>query len=134
MLHNYSENLLPVIIAAVRICRRPDTFLEQFRRRFLVTKRFLLNFAALVLTLGAVSAVSAQADQPSLQYDSLQVTAWTNNSYKGNYDVWSWVPRLEFKVNGPIPSGSQLYAEFQQPGGGPWLKFDCDTQETQKGY
>ena len=99
-----------------------------------MTKRFLLSFALLVLTLGAVSSVGAQGDQPTLQYDSLQVTAWTNNSYKGNYDVWSWVPQMQFKVNGPIPSGSQLYAEFQQPGGtAPWVKFDCDTGETEKG-
>jgi hypothetical protein len=94
----------------------------------------LASLSLIILALGCVGKAFAQADQPSIQYDSLQVIAWTNNSYKGNYDVWSWVPRLEFKVNGPIPSGSQLYAEFQQPGGGPWLKFDCDTQETQKGY
>jgi hypothetical protein len=63
------------------------------------------------------------------------VTAWTNNSYKGNFDVWSWVPELKFRVNGPIASGSQLYVEVQQPGGAaPWLSFDCDTGETQKGY
>src|SRR6476661_992368 len=74
------------------------------------------------------------SNEPSLQYDTLQVSAWTNNSYKGNYDVWSWVPRMEFKVNGPIPSGSQLYVEVLQPGGtAPWLKFDCDTGDTEKG-
>jgi len=47
------------------------------------------------------------SDQPSLQYDTLHITAWTNNSYKGNYDVWSWVPEFKFRVNGPIASGSQ---------------------------
>jgi hypothetical protein len=114
-------------------------------------KIFLVSIALLILAPGGAgkaiaqpnaenvmsniaAQTSTQADQPSIQYDSLQVNAWTNNSYKGNFDVWSWVPRLEFKVNGPIPSGSQLYAEFQQPGGSaPWLKFDCDTGETQKG-
>ena len=62
------------------------------------------------------------------------MTAFTFNVYRGNYDIWSWVPRIEFRVNGPIASGSQLYAEFTQPGGGPWVKFDCRTEETQKGY
>jgi len=80
------------------------------------------------------SQTPSGSDEPSLQYDTLQITAWTNNSYKGNYDVWSWVPRFEFRVNGPIASGSQLYVEVQQPGGAaPWLSFDCDTGETQKG-
>jgi hypothetical protein len=75
------------------------------------------------------------SDQPSLQFDTLHITAWTNNSYKGNYDVWSWVPEFKFRVNGPIASGSQLYVEVQQPGGAaPWLSFDCDTGEAQKGY
>lgn len=96
---------------------------------------FLVSFALLILAVANSATVVAQADQPTLQYDSLQVTAWTNNSYKGNYDVWSWVPRMQFKVNGPIASGSQLYVEVQQPGGSaPWLKFDCDTGEIQKGY
>ena len=81
------------------------------------------------------TAFMQSADQPSLQKDTLQITAWTNNSYKGNYDVWSWVPKLEFRVNGPIASGSQLFVEFKQPGGtAPWLSFDCETGETQKGY
>jgi hypothetical protein len=41
---------------------------------------------------------------------------------------------MKFRVNGPIPSGSQLYAEFMQPGGNaPWVKFDCGTGETQQG-
>jgi hypothetical protein len=78
---------------------------------------------------------SGRSDQPTLQYDSLQVTASTNNSYKGNFDVWSWVPRMKFRYNGPVSSGSQLYVEVQQPGGGsaPWLTFDCETKETQAG-
>jgi hypothetical protein len=75
---------------------------------------------------------SAQ-DQPTIKKDSIQVTAWTVNSYKGNYDVWSWLPRLEFRVNGPIASGSQLYAEFALPTG-PWVKFDCPTDNIEKGY
>jgi len=98
-------------------------------------KLFLVSFALLILAFGSAATALAQSEQPTLMFDSLQVTAWTNNSYKGNFDVWSWVPRLEFKVNGPIASGSQLYVEVQQPGGSaPWLKFDCDTGETQKGY
>ncbi|HKP47353.1 MAG TPA: hypothetical protein VJT50_12205, partial [Pyrinomonadaceae bacterium] len=50
------------------------------------------------------SRTASGSDEPSLQYDTLQITAWTNNSYKGNYDVWSWVPDFSFRVNGPIPS------------------------------
>ncbi len=42
------------------------------------------------------------------------------------------MPRLAFRVNGPIPSGGQLYADFSIPGGGS-IKFDCATQETGAG-
>ncbi|MFZ0062861.1 MAG: hypothetical protein WAL47_12555 [Pyrinomonadaceae bacterium] len=104
-------------------------------------KSLMKKSLAVALTCLALAGFSLQtafgqsADQPSLQKDTLQVTAWTNNSYKGNFDVWSWVPKFEFRVNGPIPSGSQLFVEVQQPGGAaPWLSFDCDTGETQKGY
>jgi hypothetical protein len=60
------------------------------------------------------------------------MTAFTFNVYKKNYDVWSWVPQIAYRVNGPIPSGSQLYVEYTVPGSAP-VKFDCATEETQKG-
>jgi hypothetical protein len=72
-------------------------------------------------------------DQPTIQKDSIQITAFTVNSYKGNFDFWSWLPRMQFRVNGPIASGSQLYVEFSTPQG-PWVKFDCATDNIQKGY
>jgi hypothetical protein len=72
-------------------------------------------------------------DQPTIHKDSIQITAFTVNSYKGNFDFWSWLPRMQFRVNGPIASGSQLYVEFSTPQG-PWVKFDCATDNIQKGY
>jgi hypothetical protein len=89
--------------------------------------------AALISLLFLTGNSAASQDQPTIAKDSIQVTPFTFNVYKGNYDVWSWVPRMEFRVNGPIPSGSQLYAEFTLPGTGPWVKFDCRTEETEKG-
>src|SRR5690349_14954178 len=91
----------------------------------------LIGLPAIVNTAANVDSVAIQ-DQPTLQKDSLQVTAFTVNFYKGNYDNWSWLPQMRFRVNGPIPSGSQLYAEFKTPAG-PWVKFDCDTGNIEKG-
>ena len=76
---------------------------------------------------------SATQDQPTIAKDSIQIRAFTVNSYKGNFDVWSWVPEMKFRVNGPIESGSQLYVQYSLPTG-PWVKFDCDTGNVQKGY
>ena len=91
----------------------------------------LLILALVVVLLSAVS--SAAQDQPTIAKDSVQVTAFTLSSYKKDFKVFSWVPSLKLRVNGPIASGSQLYAEFSVPGTGPWVKFDCSTQETEKG-
>jgi hypothetical protein len=72
---------------------------------------------------------SAGQDRPTVAKDSIQLTAFTHNSYKGNYDTWSWVPLITYRVNGPIPSGGQLYVEYIVPGA-PAVKFDCRTEET----
>jgi hypothetical protein len=92
----------------------------------------LLAAAAAVLLTSAGSAAARQ-EQPTIAKDSVQVTAFTFNVYKQNYDVWSWAPQMEYRVNGPIPSGGQLYVEFAQPGAGAWVKFDCATEETPAG-
>jgi hypothetical protein len=83
------------------------------------------------LLLPARSA-SAADDPPTIAKDSVQVTPFTLNVYQKNFGTWSWLPRIAFRVNGPIASGSQLYAEFAIPGGPP-IKFDCSTSETPKG-
>jgi hypothetical protein len=90
----------------------------------------LTSIALIVVLLSAVN--SAAQDQPTIAKDSVQVTAFTLSSYKGDFKIFSWVPQLKLRVNGPIASGSQIYAEFTVPGGGAW-KFDCKTEETEKG-
>ncbi|HEV7858016.1 MAG TPA: hypothetical protein VGO91_05255 [Pyrinomonadaceae bacterium] len=80
------------------------------------------------------TAAASGEDQPTIAKDSVQVKAFTNNFYHKNFDTWSWFPQIEYRVNGPIASGSQLYVEFTLPGSGPWVKFDCKTEETQAGY
>jgi hypothetical protein len=92
----------------------------------------LISSSALILLTSAGTSAAGQ-DQPTVAKDSVQVTAFTFNVYRKNYDVWSWVPQIEYRVNGPIPSGGQLYVEFTQPGAGAWVKFDCATEETQPG-
>ncbi|HEX2641066.1 MAG TPA: hypothetical protein VHL50_10860, partial [Pyrinomonadaceae bacterium] len=78
-------------------------------------------------------ANTAIGDTPTVAKDSVVVNAFTLSSYKGDFKVWSWVPKMEFRVNGPIESGGQLYAEFALPTGA-WVKFDCQTSETLKGH
>jgi len=84
-------------------------------------------------TFAAFPRHATAQDQPTIAKDSIQITAFTFNVYKKNYDVWSWVPTMKFRLNGPIASGSQLYVQYSLPTG-PWVKFDCDTGNIEKGY
>ncbi|MCC6360821.1 MAG: hypothetical protein IT450_18945 [Phycisphaerales bacterium] len=70
--------------------------------------------------------------EPLVCKDTLHITAFTFSSYKGDSAVWSWVPKIEFRVNGPIASGSVLWAEFSLPSGA-WLKQDFKTEQVQAG-
>ncbi len=93
---------------------------------------FVLSLLIVIVPLASANKTTSQ-DQPTIAKDSIQITAFTFNVYKGNYDVWSWVPNMRYRVNGPIPSGSQLYVEYTLPTGA-WVKFDCATDTTEKGY
>ncbi|MGH9508319.1 MAG: hypothetical protein ACRD2Q_02500 [Terriglobales bacterium] len=87
---------------------------------------------AVFMLIGMTSWTSAQ-EGPSIQKDSLYFTAYTLNEYRKNYDIWSWLPKVEFRVNGSIESGDQLFVEVTLPGRGVWVKFDCETTETPSG-
>jgi hypothetical protein len=83
----------------------------------------------LILALTVFVPTAAAQGQPTIAKDSVQLRAFTYNVYKGNYDTWSWVPLITYRVNGPIPSGGQLYVEYTVPGS-PAVRFDCSTGET----
>lgn len=102
------------------------------RNKFRLISAFTLLPSALICLLLSANDSAARQEQPTIARDSIQVTAFTFNVYKKNYDVWSWVPMIEYRVNGPIESGGQLYVEYTVPGGPP-VRFDCRTEETQKG-
>ena len=78
--------------------------------------------------------IAAQkATEPLIAKDSIQVTLRTHHDYyrggQRDESTWSWTPRIKYRVNGPIASGSQLSVEFTLPGNRPWVKFDCKTDE-----
>ncbi|MDQ1525109.1 MAG: hypothetical protein QOE47_3033 [Pyrinomonadaceae bacterium] len=77
----------------------------------------------------STASASGGQDHPTIAKDSVQLRAFTFSSYKGNYDTFSWAPLISYRVNGPIPSGGQLYVEYTVPGAPP-VKFDCRTEET----
>jgi hypothetical protein len=84
-------------------------------------------------TAPPASSAAAQ-DQPTIAKDWVQVRANTINSYKGNFDVWSWLPLVAFRTNSRRPSGANYYVEFNQPGGAPWVKLDCESDANGEGY
>lgn len=99
-----------------------------------VSTLVFLSLAPVLILLLPLNGISASGDDvPTIAKDSIQIRAFTFNVYKKNYDIWSWVPTMEYRVNGPIASGAQLYVEFTLPTG-PWVKFDCKTGEIEKGY
>ena len=85
-------------------------------------------------SMWAVSGNTAAAadDEPTIAKDSIKPT--TQHGREGAFEKPGWVPEIEYRVNGPISSGSQLSVEFTLPGKGLWVKFDCPTKETATGY
>jgi hypothetical protein len=85
----------------------------------------LLLVTGLFFAMAAVRPALAQ-DEATIAKDSVQVTV------KGEAPG-GWNPAIDYRVNGPIASGSQLYVELGLPTNKHWLKFDCQTAETKTG-
>ena len=102
--------------------------------------RISLTQMAMLLTVVGLSAFSSSATvrAQTINRPSIQINLRTHLKYYRNgqedQDMWSWSPRIKYRVVGPIAAGSQLSVEFTPPSGKPWIKFDCNTNETKEGY
>lgn len=83
---------------------------------------------------GAAAAPAAAAPAPAagqalppIAKDWVLVRADTRTSYKGNFDIWSWLPLVTFRSNIEQPSGARYYVVVTQPNGTPWIELKCDS-------
>jgi hypothetical protein len=91
-----------------------------------------------VATISGTFSNSATVHAQTINKPSIQITLRTHQQYYRNgqedQETWSWTPRIAYRVVGPISAGSQLSVEFTLPSGKPWIKFECNTNETKDGY
>jgi len=86
----------------------------------------------ITVLLFSVSAFAA----PVLLKRTIEVTPkrflryWKNpKAAEPVYNTYSWIPRVQFDVLGPIEAGEKLYVEFDTPDGKPWMKVNMRTPE-----
>lgn len=100
-------------------------------RFFPVALRSALNLALLCVVLGGTAA-AADDDVPTIDKESIRIRFQAGKETA--FEKPGWVPAIEYRVNGPIASGSQLSVEFSLPGKNPWVTFDCQTGAIEKGH
>lgn len=94
---------------------------------------------AVLLALLAVATASsgprAADPEPQVIKASLVISPFRFTRYfpapnaQPNNAIWSWRPRLWFRVQGPLGGGSQISVAFSKPDGTPWLTMPCETPE-----
>ncbi len=105
--------------------------------KFPAVTLILLPTVAAMLAASGASALAQ--DEPTIAKDLVRVKAnridgvWRNGRKE---EGSSWLPAIEYRVNGPIATGSQLSVEFSLPTNRQWLKFDCPNivLDIEKGY
>lgn len=102
------------------------------------SRRALLMLALLAASSWIVASARAD-DGPTVIKDSVHINVFQNMGYwapgakDADFTVTSWFPRVEFRVRGPIPGGSQFSVEFTKPDGSPWTRVDYPTDEIKAG-
>ena len=101
-------------------------------KRFKMNQTYLLFFAAFAAVLVTQGIFAADDDQPTIAKDAIKIEFTTGRS--GAYEKPGWVPMIDFRINGPIASGTNVTVEFSLPGKNPWVSFNCNFPETEKGH
>lgn len=104
-------------------------------------------FAGSVFTVPVKSAHAQEyafanystATEPSVILSRLTVGVQRFTRYRPSaskepvYGQWSWCPRFQFGLRGPISGGSQVTVVVTKPNGQPWLTLPVETPELAAG-
>jgi hypothetical protein len=95
----------------------------------------LLTAILLAIAFALAGTGSARAAVPTI--DKTTVIVRANNTFflhkSTNTTKRGWVPELDYRVNGPLASGSLFSVEMTTPDGKPWVSFDCQAGEVKEG-
>ena len=94
-----------------------------------IYRKIQILLAGFVVLLLAHGVCAAENDGPTIVKDSIRVTIQNNAGGDATSQTSAWLPGIDFKVNGPIASGSQLSVEFSLPTRAHWIEADCPTGE-----
>lgn len=95
--------------------------------------------SAIILAFSVMIAgvAAAKASPPTIDKTTIIIRANTtfisDSNIDGGVAKYGWLPQLDFRVNGPVPSGSQLSFEMTTPDGKSWVSFDCETSAVKEG-
>ncbi|MCC7493778.1 MAG: hypothetical protein IT204_15590 [Fimbriimonadaceae bacterium] len=91
--------------------------------------------AAGVAVLAWSAPAQAEDGQPGIVRRSLLVTLHRFQRYWKNpaaaepvYNTWSWLPRVDLTVQGPLPDGSSMFVEFTKPDGKTWCTKQVEVE------
>ena len=89
----------------------------------------------LTMTFMVVSISSALAASPTVDKTTVIIRANTvyHSFDKGSTFKWGWLPMLDFRINGPVASGSVVSFEMTTPDGKPWVSFDYKITAVKEG-
>ena len=103
--------------------------------------RTKMNLLAAALMLLAVTP-GAKADDagPTVLKTTMNIMVTrylryfpTPTAAEPTYNTWSWRPRFNFSLAGPIPGGSQVSISFFKPDGSAWLSMPLPVNEVSAG-
>ncbi len=103
--------------------------------------RMTMNvLSALLLLLALTPRAHADAAGPTVLKPSMNIMVTrylryfpTPTAAEPTYNTWSWRPRFNFTLAGPITGGSQISISFFKPDGSAWLTMPLPVNEIAEG-
>lgn len=87
----------------------------------------------LAATVPVVAAKGPSVDKSQLHIYTRRHNYFVAKPGKEDHNTWSWTPRVDFRVNGPVSSGTMFYVDFTLPGNKPWVSLEAQGAEVKEG-